>query len=478
MPDPIPRGPFDQGLFLAHFNKGRELFDAKRYEEAERQLEEAYLLRPRDVRVLNLLGLVYFRQEKLERAEEVYRKLVAESPDAHTLHYNLGLICLKLNRLGDAESSFLKALELTRGHPKIHFYLGSLYERQHRYKDAIYQYREAGANLMVQRVEGKLAGAPRPGGPSPSTRRDRPDTRPPGPAPHLDDVPPAASSAVKIVVPVSPALMADSGHAAATPSGTGRFPAFDDTLPPHGRPWPEDEPARAATPAAEPARPQPSHPSSPPSTDAPHRPVAAPVGVPDARRPREPGADVFRCLEKGLLEISFSGKVFLRQGTIYSYTGNLTFWVKERRAGGQPSLVIVTGTGRLLLTDRDRDITFMQVSDETICVEPAHLLACEEGVQPRHAHFGEGDAAIHVVVLEGRGRVALSVASKPLALTVRPGLPVSVPGSSVIMWTGELLPSIVDDPTVCEVVLAAHAGSDRLLRLDGSGRVLVEQTAG
>ncbi|HVQ29612.1 MAG TPA: tetratricopeptide repeat protein, partial [Vicinamibacteria bacterium] len=68
MRETIPRGPFDQGLFLAHFNKGKELYDAKRLDEAERELEEAYLLRPRDPKVLNLLGLVYFKQDKLEKA--------------------------------------------------------------------------------------------------------------------------------------------------------------------------------------------------------------------------------------------------------------------------------------------------------------------------------------------------------------------------------------------------------------------------
>ena len=73
MPESIPRGPFDQGLFLTHYNKGRELFEAHKLEEAERELEEAYLLRPRDVRVLNLLGLIYFRQEKLEKAEDALR---------------------------------------------------------------------------------------------------------------------------------------------------------------------------------------------------------------------------------------------------------------------------------------------------------------------------------------------------------------------------------------------------------------------
>src|SRR5512137_1194128 len=157
MSDSSPRAPFDQGLFLAHFNKGKELHDERRWEQAELELEEAYLLRPRDQKVLNLLGLVYFRQEKFEKAEEVYRKLVAESPEAHTLYYNLGLIHFKLNRLEDAESSFLKALELTKDNPKINFYLGSIYERLQRFKDAIYQYRAAGANIMVRRIEDRMA---------------------------------------------------------------------------------------------------------------------------------------------------------------------------------------------------------------------------------------------------------------------------------------------------------------------------------
>src|SRR5437762_7670250 len=157
MREPSPRAPFDQGLFLTHFNKGKAFYEERRFEDAERELEEAYLLRPRDQRVLNLLGLVYFRQDKLEKAEEVYRKLVAESPDAHTLFYNLGLIYFKLNRLEEAESAFLKALELSQENPKINFYLGSIYERLHRFQDAIYQYRQAGANIMVRRVEDKIA---------------------------------------------------------------------------------------------------------------------------------------------------------------------------------------------------------------------------------------------------------------------------------------------------------------------------------
>src|SRR3954467_13264041 len=174
MRDPSPRAPFDQGLFLKHFNKGKAHYDEKRFEEAERELEEAYLLRPRDQKVLNLLGLVYFKQDKYDKAEEVYRKLAAESPDAHTLFYNLGLIYFKLGRLEEAETAFLKALELNRENAKINFYLGSIYERLRRFQDAIYQYRQAGANLMVRRVEDKIA-AGRPAGASEAPKSD---TRP------------------------------------------------------------------------------------------------------------------------------------------------------------------------------------------------------------------------------------------------------------------------------------------------------------
>src|SRR5438132_3062415 len=140
---------------------------------------------------------------------------------------------------------------------------------------------------------------------------------------------------------------------------------------------------------------------------------------------------IFHSLGNNLVEVDFSGKVFIKQGTVYSYSGNLTFWVKDPRPGGHPALVIITGTGKLILTDKGREITFMQVEDETVYVEPSHLLACEETLTPRYAPLGEGPG-LEVLVLEGRGMVALSVASKPISLTVPPSLLVSVPPPSFI----------------------------------------------
>ena len=464
MRDPSPRAPFDQGLFLKHFNKGKALYDEKRHEEAERELEEAYLLRPRDQKVLNLLGLVYFKQEKYDKAEEVYRKLAAESPDAHTLFYNLGLIYFKLARLEEAETAFMKALELNKDNPKVNFYLGSIYERLHRFQDAIYQYRQAGANLMVRRVEDKIA-AGRPGaGTAPVARAKAGsgDTkpvlavRPPRPKP--DDTAEFLAKDVargleementlppnKTLRPVSDILLSPSAPRRNLDTDTARF-----RLPPGMT-------SAASTEAA----------ARSGSTSA----FSGEHTLPPRR------AETFRFLENNLMEIDFSGKVFIKQGTIYSYGGNLTFWVKDRRPGGQPALVIITGTGKVILTDKDREVTFMQVQDETIFVEPMHLLACEESLTPRYVPVDGENSGLEVLALEGRGMVALSVASKPLALPVTPDLPVSVPASSIISWSGGVVPHIVDDQQIYAVMApssGAHPGP--VIRLEGTGRVLVEQ---
>jgi uncharacterized protein (AIM24 family) len=385
--------------------------------------------------------------------------------------------------LEDAESAFLKALELSKGNPKINFYLGSIYERLHRHKDAIYQYRQAGANLMVRRVEDKMnASAPtRPAG----KERKKGDDTAEFPKRqiqdsirrHADDAMARNDQAMvmdKVLQPVSPGLLSemappatkgpttqppvDSTEAPGFAETTARFKVRQDTLPP-------------VAPSPPAATPFPTH--SMPALSG-----FVPKTTPQNTEPpiRRAPSEIFRFLENNLMEIDFSGKVYLKQGTIYSYSGNLTFWVKEKRPGGLPALVIVTGTGKIILTDKDREITFMQVSDEAVYVEPGHLLACEEGLSPRYVSLGEGSRHIEFLALEGRGMVALSAASKPLPLSVTPGLPVSVPSTSVVLWSGSLTPRLVEDPQIFAMMLPAGAAAGSLIRLEGSGRILVEQS--
>lgn len=445
--------PPDEGLFLRHLNRGKHLHNTGRFAEAEKQLEEACLLRPRDLKVLNLLGLSYFKQEKYEKAEEVYRKLVAENPGAHTLHYNLGLIYLKLARLNEAEQSLLRAQQISGNNPKISFYLGTIYERMGRLQDSIYQYRHGGAHLMARRLQEQME-TPVPSEDAPEDDAD--ETEPRHAADDTAELNADYDQLVrgntqpfidgdKRVRPVSPTLLAQDAA-----DGAAAVRAF-----------------RAGAPSR-------SAPRTIPSMQSPDI-----VSILAATPPEPIGAkltDTFRLLRAGLLEVGFSGKAFVKQGTVYSYTGNLTFWVKDKRPGGRPALVIVSGKGRVVLTDRERDVTLLTVADEPVYVEPDHVLACEESLTPRYVKIDEtSEEALEFLTFEGRGTLALCVARRPLTMGVTPEMPVSVPAASVIAWSGSLSARLAENRAQVEPLLFSPGRGTSLLRLEGTGQVLVEQ---
>jgi Flp pilus assembly protein TadD/uncharacterized protein (AIM24 family) len=388
---PPQRASGEHSLFVRHMRAGESLFESGRLPEAARELEEAYLLRPRDHRVLNLLGLIYFKQEDHERAEEIYRKLASESPDSHTLFYNLGLVYLKLNRAEEAEKALLRALELSGGNPKVHFYLGSIYERMQRLPDAIFHYRQAGTPGFSRHPPRRPAAAP-----------------------------PKGSADTAPGLPASAARRADTAPL---------------------RPAPVDEGTR------------------PLSTEA----VAAAL------------EDGFQLIQPDLLEVRSSRKVFVKQGTVHSYAGNLRFWVREKRAGGEAGIAIVTGSGKLLLRDRDRAIRLVPLKDVQLVVQPACLVACEEALAPTWVAVGEGPQAREFLRLDGRGRAAISVGSRPLTLEVTPTMPASVAAATVLHWSGSLRASFLQDDGVAAVLRADAREGGPILRLEGTGEVTIEQ---
>ena len=556
--------PFDQGLFLVHLNRGREHFDARNFADAAEELEEARRLRPGDDTVLNLLGLAYFKQEKFREADTVYRKLIELNPDSSTLFFNLGLVCFKLMDLDRAEATFLKSLELKPDNQKTHFYLGNIYEKKRQYYNAIFQYRKAGANIMVKRVQEKIDRE------RPSDRDDGEDFALPAQSPedtraalahtsepqktapdlvlekvNVDSIdrrrilsaiqqglaierpakaepapgPPHAAASLEELVEravnvsdTQETILSVDERTALAEEARSLLTETEDTIPPPSKPLGVEttrlrltEPLVHDESLAEMARrKEPSSASEELFFRQPERgrptiipPVESlPVGdgerqsvvqglnwgaTPAAGEPHvyargRRREDLFRYLEENLMEVNFSGKVFIKQGTIYSYSGNLTFWVKPQRQESVPPLVIVSGTGKLLLTDRRREITVLAIEEDEIYVEPSHLLACQETLTPRYGVIERegGKSAFHVLVIQGTGMIALSVASSPLVLSVQKPYPVNVSTGSVISWSGELTPTIVEDEALAELMLPG-SGSEMNLRLEGEGRVMMEK---
>jgi len=571
--------PFDQGLFLVHLNRGMENFERRNFAVAERELEAARRMRPADQRVLNLLGLVYFKREKYNESASIYRTLIDGNPDSHILHFNHALICFKLGYLDQAEAAFLKALDLKPDNQKINFYLGNIYEKKGQHYNAIFQYRKAGAHIMVKRVQAKISAEKGDGRGGP----DADDTlQPTGefddeapPMLTLDDIDP--EQILTALNDTTPSVgdedeVPDTGEPTLPGTKTApiepvpppppRSPRPMETMEPREpvepvEPVPNEAPPRTEdrptvrtvirltdpavpdqplseisrskamssagtdifTPGARERRTEP--PPEPPydeptiprqerrsrsrrASDQTLRLKAPPIVTEDEKlltppSSREPQSlsdeaeerapqvysqlrrrdDSFRYLENNLMEVTFSGKVYIKQGTIYSYSGNLTFWVKPQREQGAPPLVIVSGTGRLLLTDREREITVLQVNGEEIFVEPSHLLACQETLTPRYAIIereGAPHPRMHVLAIEGTGLLALSVQTKPLVLTVTPGYPVNVSSADVISWSGDLTPGIVEDEALAEL-MSPHSRPSLNVRLEGSGKVMMEKTS-
>src|SRR5256886_4867112 len=167
--DPAVAPPFDQGVFLLHYNRGREAFQEARYAEARRELESAQRLRPDDSDVLNLLGLVYFKSNAFPEAEVIYRRLSNENPNVFILHSNLGLILFKQGKLEESEHCLLRAVELRPNYAKSHLYLGLLYRQKRKFGPAIEHLKFAGAEKLVREVEAEMQPpAPPPPPPAPS----------------------------------------------------------------------------------------------------------------------------------------------------------------------------------------------------------------------------------------------------------------------------------------------------------------------
>ena len=97
---------------------------------------------------------------------------------------------------------------------------------------------------------------------------------------------------------------------------------------------------------------------------------------------------------------------------------------------------------------------------------------------PRYAVIEKDDSTpgLHVLMIKGAGVLALSVATSPLLLTVQKPYPVNVSSSSLISWTGELAPTIVEDEALAEIMLPGSAEGVNL-RLEGEGRLMMEKSS-
>ncbi len=86
-------------------------------EEAERLLEQAVVIAPRDPRVRDQLGHVYLQQEHFDKAQLEFEQAVALAPESASFHFLLGRVYRHEGMKEKADAEFARAAELKGGKP-------------------------------------------------------------------------------------------------------------------------------------------------------------------------------------------------------------------------------------------------------------------------------------------------------------------------------------------------------------------------
>lgn len=441
---PAVAPPFDQGVFLLHYNRGREAFQEGRYAEARRELESAQRMRPDDADVLNLLGLVYFKTNAFPEAEVIYRRLIRENPNVFILHSNLGLILFKQGKHDEAETFLRRAIELRPNYAKSHLYLGLLYRQKKKFALALEHLKFAGADKLVREVEAEMKPpAPVAPAPKPVEAPKRVITEKIVAFKPDDEITRAAmehrTQPGKVPIP--------------TPSVTAEIPKI--TLP---------DPA-AVTAARK-------------LQDAVDETTHIDAKVIDVTRKIEGASKTFALHENGFLEINFARSVHVKRGTVSSYSGNLKFIAESLLLGTTAqTLVKAVGQGKIFVYEKGRKTFLLDLNDEFIYVEGGNLLALEDSLTYRVEPIYDGSyqRKIDTVKIFGKGSLAISTSIEPLTLRVTREYPLSISSNALVAWTGNLIPTVVDDQSLENVMIETEGVAGFKIRFEGDGVVVSEQ---
>jgi uncharacterized protein (AIM24 family) len=435
--DPAVAPPFDQGVFLLHYNRGREAFQEARYAEARRELENAQRMRPDDADVLNLLGLVYFKTNAFPEAEVIYRRLALENPNVFILHSNLGLILFKQGKLDESEQFLLRAIDLRPNYAKSHLYLGLLYRQRRKYGLAIEHLRFAGADKIVREVEAEMRP---PGTPPPP---------PPAPAPPRRDT----QKITQKIVPLTDARTAQVKPMVTQPGSV---------------PMPVGAPRVVDT----------AHTAARKLQDAVDETQLAEEKRLDLGKKIEGASKTFTLHENGFLEINFGRSVHVKRGTVSSYSGNLKFVAESGLLGTTAqTLVKAVGQGKIFVYEKGRKTFLLDLNEEFIYVEGSNLLALEDTLTYRVEPIYDStyQRKIDTVKIFGKGSLAISTHIEPLTLRVTKEYPLSISSNALVAWTGNVIPTVMDDKSLENVMIENAGDAGFKIRFEGDGVVVSEQ---
>jgi Flp pilus assembly protein TadD/uncharacterized protein (AIM24 family) len=407
--------------FLHHLARGGDLL-ARDSEAAVVALERARELRPKDPKVLGLLGQALYKAGRFDAAIDAYQRLVDESPVEAAARVNLGLANLKAKRLPQAIRQLETALELQPDHKRALGYLGLAWLESGQPRRARDWFQRAGSEQMVIRC---------------------------------DDLVARAAEAAALVEGAGPDL----------PEAAGGEPVVADAGP-------------LVLDAAAPEERVTSQPSL--ILDEGATDLGEPRAVPELVLARE----VPFTVERGLLTVTVGRDVLARADGLVAVRGSVRLRPEMKRFRGQPTdkpfghgrkrMLRASGLGVLVYQPGARRLARVDLTDEPGYFREDAVLAFDAEIA-----FENGRVAsrlgtdLDLVHLRGRGSLLLATASEVVAVAVSPGAPLRLPAGALVGWIGTLTPqfgALVEG-------LGREAGGEGeplTVELSGQGRVLLE----
>jgi uncharacterized protein (AIM24 family) len=410
--------------YLAHLSRGSDLLRAERVEDARDELEKALALRPGDARIMNLLGLVYFRLARFPEAQAIYTDLVNRQPQDPSLRLNLGLVHLKRGDVDDAIRELNRARELDPTQIRTMGYLGLAFARKGHFalaRDAFYA---AGQDDLATEMEAQLTTE--------------------------------LSGVHKLPQPPPP-----------PPSNGAGVPARATT---------SSEFVSAGVSTMTPLEPAPEPPAS----------LHAPESLAEfaARRLIRPEARevAFEVIGQALV-VRVRGRVLARQAGVLATGGEVSHEPATRRVrgrvtaepfSGEGGMSIATGNGHMVAVAREAQWSTLHLLDESLYLREDLVFAFEERLSWENGHVPGSNGSIPVVQLRGEGSVALRTAGPLLGIEVRQSRTLDVHASALAGWTGKVVPRLV--------IHSGHSGHSghpgargHTVEFSGDGLVFVEE---
>ncbi|ABS27864.1 tetratricopeptide repeat protein [Anaeromyxobacter sp. Fw109-5] len=443
--------------FLFHLTRGTELIGAGDADGARAALERARTLRPKDVKVLGLLGQAYYRLARFEDAGDVWQRLVDESPVEPIARVNLGLAWLKAKRYPEAARQLEIALDLNPDHRKAMGYLGLALLEGGDPAAARGWFAKAGSEQMVARCDALLAGATaseplEAGGEAAAGEAPADEARIDGAAadePPIDEAPIDEAPIDEAPIDEAPIDEAPIDEAPAYEAAVeeAEIAARVHSLEPLPRPVPAPLTAEErAAPVAEPEPPAPPA-AAPAPADAPATLsawAAARVVAADGR-----GAFDVR---DGVLSVSVRGEVRVRLAGLFALRGDVALAGDVKRFRGRTTdtpfgegaerMHRASGEGVLLLRAGDRRLTAIELGGEAAYFREDAVCGLDGTIAFENGRVPSSAGELNLVHIRGEGALLLATRGAPVAVDVLPGAPLRLPVAALVGWTGALTPRL------------------------------------